>query len=43
MLKDGGADFNEADRHGNTPLLMACQAGNLTLATMFKDAGQTNR
>jgi ankyrin repeat protein len=38
-LRSAGADVNAKDKQGNTPLMMACQAGNFELATMLKDAG----
>ena len=36
LLKHAGADVKMANRQGNTPLLIACQAGHLELAAMLK-------
>jgi hypothetical protein len=35
----GDARINERDFEGNTPLLLACQAGSVEVATMLMDAG----
>jgi ankyrin repeat protein len=39
MLIDVGANPSVSNFEGDTPLLMACQAGNLTLAKRLRDAG----
>jgi len=39
MLMDAGADVNASNRKGDTPLLLACQAESVEVATKISAAG----